>query len=382
MCVKEQIKKLIDEGKHAKEVNYSSSTSGFPASIEGHEYDVWMNNIKIFTENYCKKYCLYEEIIMTYDNRANSFGMTTYDDMMGYLESMLNDKNFIGNHDKVVRDKKQDKEKMLFISHSSIDLEYVKAFVELVEFIGIKSKENLFCSSLSGYKIPANENIYDYIKNQFDNKDLHVVMLLSDNYYNSVPCLNEMGATWITDKLPTVILLPNFTYSQIEGAIDVSKIHFTMEEKDRLNEFKNKLIEEFDLSPLDNDRWETKRDEFVKKIHALEEVDKYKKAPQKVEIEEIEEDEDNENLNFYFRFINKRNESIRCKKIDGEITDKNNNKIAFKICGSKLKDIKVYNKENKRIVISVPKKEIKGIENFDIYELKSSSTHSCWGSIQ
>ena len=85
----------------------------------------------------------------------------------------------------------------LFISHSSEDREYVKLIVELLEAIGITE---IFCSSVPGYGVPLSEDIYDYLKTEFNRFDLYILFVLSDHYYGSVASLNEMGAAWVLQK--------------------------------------------------------------------------------------------------------------------------------------------------------------------------------------
>lgn len=55
------------------------------------------------------------------------------------------------------------KKPKIFISHSSKDKVYVEEIVELVDFFGLNQTQ-IFCSSLPGYDIPINENIYDYLQ--------------------------------------------------------------------------------------------------------------------------------------------------------------------------------------------------------------------------
>lgn len=56
----------------------------------------------------------------------------------------------------------EQKKSKIFISHSSLDKNYVSHFVDFVEGIGLRS-EQLFCSSVPGYNIPLDEDIYDYL---------------------------------------------------------------------------------------------------------------------------------------------------------------------------------------------------------------------------
>ncbi len=113
--------------------------------------------------------------------------------------------------------------KKVFISHSSKDVAAVKQIVELLELLGFNDG-NMFCSSIEPYGIPNDTDIYEYLKNQFNEFDLHVIFVLSKNYYNSPACLNEMGAAWVLSCSKTVMLLPEFDFSDIDGAINPRKI--------------------------------------------------------------------------------------------------------------------------------------------------------------
>lgn len=158
----------------------------------------------------------------------------------------------------------------IFISHSSDDLKYVEPFVKLVEFIGL-NKENMFCSSIHGYGIPLSQNIYEYLKSEFNDKNILVIMILSDNYYNSKPCLNEMGATWVMSKDYVAILVGGFEFNQIQGSVDPQKIGFKISDVNRLDEFKDKLLDGLKLPNIHPDEWVKERDNFLKTISAVEE---------------------------------------------------------------------------------------------------------------
>lgn len=151
----------------------------------------------------------------------------------------------------------------LFISHSSKDVDVVQPFVELLASIGMTNK-NLFCSSVNGYGIPQRENIYDYLKREFTDKNTFVILMLSDNYYESKPSLNEMGAAWVMSKEYVSILIKGFGFDKIQGAADSQKIGFSFDEKYRLDEFYKNLVNELRLAPTSN--WTTYRDIFLAKI--------------------------------------------------------------------------------------------------------------------
>ena len=167
---------------------------------------------------------------------------------------------------------KLEKEIKIFISHSSLDVEFVSDLVDLLEDIGIR-KNQLFCSSVPGYGIPLGEDIYEYLRKEFQNYDLHVIFVLSENYYNSVASMNEMGAAWVLQYKYTTILLPGFDFPQIKGAINPRTIGLKLDAeggdivKEKLNELKNTIVEEFHLSQMSDIRWEKKRDNYLKNIN-------------------------------------------------------------------------------------------------------------------
>lgn len=159
----------------------------------------------------------------------------------------------------------------LFISHSSKDAEYMKAFVDLLVAIGVH-KNQITCTSVPQCYIPVRCNIYDWLAKQFQTSDLHVVYAFSDNYYSSVATLNEMGAAWVMRCKWTGLLLPGFTFDKLAGCIDKNQICIKLDDPDikqRLREFRNGIIEEFGLGSINEDEWEKKRDDFLDKIKII-----------------------------------------------------------------------------------------------------------------
>lgn len=168
-----------------------------------------------------------------------------------------------------------DKPKKVFVSHASNDKSFVELFVNLLEDIGL-SEDEIVCSSIPGYGIPLGKDIYDWLSEQFQNCDLHIIFVLSNNYYNSVACLNEMGAAWVLKQKYDTVLLPEFDFPQIKGAINPQQIGIKLDSdcaelNQRLNELKDSLIEEFELKSLSASKWERHRNEFVCKISSITE---------------------------------------------------------------------------------------------------------------
>lgn len=164
------------------------------------------------------------------------------------------------------------KKPMLFISHASDDIKYVRPLVELFADIGLNNS-TMFCSSVPDYAIPLNQDIYSYLASLFSSYNIYVIFVLSNNYYNSVACLNEMGAAWVLKNEYTTILLPEFEYKEIKGAVNPNKIGMKFNDEDelikkRLGELKNIISEKFGISVPDM-RWENKRNDFLEIIRKI-----------------------------------------------------------------------------------------------------------------
>lgn len=174
----------------------------------------------------------------------------------------------------------------VFISHSSKDKLYVEKIVEFLEGIGL-GESQIFCSSVHGYGIPLSENIYDFLRRQFEDNNLHVIFVLSENYYQSVASLNEMGAAWVLRNKYTSILLPGFNYSEIAGAIDPRDIALKLDASDdevnqRLLELKEMLTEEFHLTQTPFPKWERIRKRFKDAIHTAAVEDSKEELPAEI----------------------------------------------------------------------------------------------------
>lgn len=165
------------------------------------------------------------------------------------------------------------KEKKIFISHAKLDKPYIELLVELFEFMGLDDT-NLFCSSVAGYGIPLNQPMFEFLRDNFNKYDLHVLFVHSTNFYSRPVCLNEMGAAWVAKSKHTSILLPNFDFASMTGVVngDNASIKLdgdTAEVQHRLDELYEILITDFSLKQKPHARWEQKRNEFIEAINSL-----------------------------------------------------------------------------------------------------------------
>ena len=137
-----------------------------------------------------------------------------------------------------------------------------------MEHLGL-DKTNLFCSSVPEYRIALGEKIYERLKTELRDYNVMVIMFLSDNYYNSKPSLNEMGAAWVLSREYHTILLNGFDFKDIEGAIDPQKIGFKVDDKERMQEFVQIVIQKLGLPSSDETKTKLAVDAFYSEIEIM-----------------------------------------------------------------------------------------------------------------
>lgn len=86
--------------------------------------------------------------------------------------------------------------KKIFISHRSTDHVFAEGLVQFLENIGIMSEDIMYTSA--DYTGAKNE-LGREIKTAIREAQIFIV-ILSDNYFESVYCCNELGYIWATDK--------------------------------------------------------------------------------------------------------------------------------------------------------------------------------------
>jgi hypothetical protein len=137
----------------------------------------------------------------------------------------------------------------IFISHTSKNKNYGDALVNLLTAVGVKDDEIIFTSN-DAYGIPIGQSIFNWLKTRISEKP-HVIYLLSPQYYQSVACLNEMGAAWVVENKHTMIFTPEFNLSSPEflnGAIDPREIGFYIDNHDKVIAFIESLRADFTIS--------------------------------------------------------------------------------------------------------------------------------------
>ena len=185
----------------------------------------------------------------------------------------------------VAFNEKKAKSPLVFISHSHSDKEFAEALVVLLEDLGMDSS-NVFCSSVDGYGVGLSQDIFETLRDLFNEHELFVFFIHSPRYYNSAVSLNEMGAAWVLKTNFCSFLTTDMGFDEMVGVINNTKLSIkvnTTEAPSRLTELKNKLIPVFDLSQIDETKWERKRKQFIEKVCGI----KYEAKQENISLVEV-----------------------------------------------------------------------------------------------
>ncbi len=158
----------------------------------------------------------------------------------------------------------------IFLSHCSANKKFGDALQKLITGLGIEN-DKLIYSSHPLHKIPVGENIYEYLRMNIY-QDVFVIILWSNEYLKSPACLNEMGAAWVTQTDYINLYTPDFAFGNPkyhQCAVDTRKMGAVLNGdencKASMIEFKNKIIEMFDLT-VDEQKSSYLLDQFMKDI--------------------------------------------------------------------------------------------------------------------
>ena len=305
--MRERLLELIEQTKEIESLFHSTFIPEGIAMTPGEviydiqDFRVWVQELKL-------------ELQMVYDKTKNKFIWDTLNDLSvnfngwddrrkfnqikGDLLAIKRNIDYYypleSTSQKKIKEEISDmnKQPKIFISHSSKDKDYVLKLVNLLDSMGL-SEEQIFCSSVPGYDIPVGKTIFDYLREQFQEYNLHVIFVLSKNYYQSPVSLNEMGAAWVLRSNNTSILLPGFEFSEMKGVVNGSSIAIKLdsnivEVKDKLNQLYEIMIKEFSLKRKRGVLWEQKRDDFIESIENLSAATENKELISEVAMEMLE----------------------------------------------------------------------------------------------
>lgn len=162
----------------------------------------------------------------------------------------------------------------VFISHSSKDELISRAFSSFLIHVGIP-ESHILCSSQPGTHIRAGELLYPALRHALDRRNVLFIALLSDNYYSSAVCLNEMGAAWVKKHECFEFILPGFSFESVKGVIkENEQVGVSLSTLNEMTDagfgdLKKKLKKRFRISN-DAELWERERNIFYQSVKQYE----------------------------------------------------------------------------------------------------------------
>ena len=256
----------------------------------------------------------------------------------------------------------------LFVSHANLDSEYCNALVDLIINIGIK-REDIFYSSFDETGVRLGEDFLDFIRNEFTNeRNVFVLFMLSNSFYESKVCLAEMGAAWVKacDYLP--ILIPPTSFEDIIGVIKPSKNSMIINNSSKLEELKEKLEIMFQVeNKISAQAWLRKKSEYLDKVNLL--ISKNKKDDLEVIVEKVLDFGGKKNSRLKLKLINNCKKAIRPTEFEFEIKDINECIIKEMIDDERITEVVINPFE--KIIVYVDLNNI----NTDFRKARIHSTH-------
>jgi hypothetical protein len=185
----------------------------------------------------------------------------------GLQQAILTLKNYQDDNDDETKVIKNNAFNKLFISHAKEDEAIVGEVINLLEAMGLTPSQ-IFCSSIEGYGVPLGKNFLDTLKTEISNNVL-VLFILTNNFYESPFCLCEMGAFWVLANEQIPIVVPPFSFDDIEGVLPKNTQGLPINDKLKLNSLREKIIETFKLPQQTMSIWERKRDQIIDIINGI-----------------------------------------------------------------------------------------------------------------
>jgi len=152
-------------------------------------------------------------------------------------------------------------ETKLFISHASKDKILIDKFVDLLDTGCGLPRAEIFCTSLEDLGVPPGMDFIQFIKSTIQNPSF-VVLMLSPNYYNSVFCLCELGASWALSLSIFPIVIPPLKKSDIQDILAVTQLG-ELTDSSCLDNLRDEVITAHAIEDSPTATWSVKRDQFL-----------------------------------------------------------------------------------------------------------------------
>ncbi len=158
------------------------------------------------------------------------------------------------------------KSKEIFISHAVADKDIAAELVRLLASGLNITGEKVFCSSLPGRSIPGGFNFVNHIKNALSEAKV-VLLLITENYFNSQFCLAEIGACWISKDCVVPIIVPPVGYEKLKATLSLQQA-WRIDNDDDLNSLADDICKPLKLE-VKYAQWGVEKGVFLRNVDTL-----------------------------------------------------------------------------------------------------------------
>lgn len=325
MDVKHKIMDLISEGESVIQIAKDDGLYSVPL-FKGEEYEKWISKCIYLMEKYFKNSKWYERFIKASEKAVGS-GKQYYNTMIGVLKAIVESEDLV-----LLHKEEKEKNKKIFVSHSSKNRNITDEFVELLKVIGVKNNQ-IYYSSYEETGVNFLQDCFERINQEFNNNELLVIFMISREFYNSKICLAETGATWVSAGNKYIpIIIPPYDYNNIEGVINATQAAITLSDKNistKLEKFKIDIEKFLEIeNHIDSEEWVRKKEKFIKNINNI--AGKLDDVEGKIIDITLEKNNLNTNMMIKVNLINNIRNRMRLEELDLELTiDKKLEKICL-----------------------------------------------------
>ena len=154
----------------------------------------------------------------------------------------------------------------VFISHSSKDIDIATSFSNNILQLGLGiSDKDIFCSSIPGLGSKAGSDFIKDIEKNLNEAQI-VFLLLTENFYESITCLQEMGAAWILNNEIIIPLTIGTLDKTKTGHLLKTIIQVDLQKSDSLDLLNDTIKNKFEITGSSTSLWNGYVAKFIKSI--------------------------------------------------------------------------------------------------------------------
>lgn len=107
-----------------------------------------------------------------------------------------------------------------FISHQYKDIDKANRLRDfLMNTIGLDAEKDIFFQGRQSSGVGIGNNIDDDMKNALLNNECYFIALFSEQYFQSIACMKELGGAWVLDRKIVAFVFKNDNESTVQKTV-------------------------------------------------------------------------------------------------------------------------------------------------------------------